>query len=353
MTTYAIDINVGYNCNFRCKYCFEKLGDKNYNNTQMSQEVIEKTCEYIEHLLNTRFKNDKIRLYFYGGEPLLHIDVIESFITRFCNNEKVSFDITTNGTLIDKYIDRLVLFKQKTNNRLGIAVSYDYSLQDVNRQEGTYKLIRDNILLIHKNNIKVSTITVFTKESLQYFDKVVLDFLKLRRQIPYLKLVFNIDRVNASNTIFDKDKSKEALSKTKNMFSNSSINVLSDYIKYNDSCRFRNDREPLCIIGAMYTGFTVDGSMYPMYNILHAPEYARKLLYLGNVTTDNFEQLDKNHEILYKTLNFDAPEQCRSCNIPCRVLPWRTMKSDNIDEFNKMPEEEHCEIHHLLADFLR
>ena len=135
------------------------------------------------------------------------------------------------------------------------------------------------------------------------------------------------------------------------MFNTPFGNKLYQYIKYNDSCSFRGSREPLCIIGTMYEGITVDGSVYPIYNVLYGPEYARKLLYIGNILTDSFEQLDKNHEDLYDRLNFDAPEECSNCTAPCRVLPWRTMKSDNIDEFNKMPDKEHCEIHHLLGEY--
>ena len=108
MVNYQIDINVGYDCNFRCSYCFEKLGDKNYKNSKMSPEVISKACEYVNHLLETRFKNDRVNLCFYGGEPLLHMDIIEEYIIAFKDNERVIFDITTNGTLINTIIDKFI-----------------------------------------------------------------------------------------------------------------------------------------------------------------------------------------------------------------------------------------------------
>jgi hypothetical protein len=54
---------------------------------------------------------------------------------------------------------------------------------------------------------------------------------------------------------------------------------------------------------------------------------------------------------LFKDLNFNTPKECEGCNVPCRVFPWDTIKTD-ISEFNGMPEEEHCIILKLLAEYI-
>ena len=65
----------------------------------------------------------------------------------------------------------------------------------------------------------------------------------------------------------------------------------------------------------------------------------------------DFSELDKKHEELFKDLNFNTPKECEGCNVPCRVFPWDTIKTD-ISEFNTMPEKDHCTILKLLAEYI-
>ena len=60
---------------------------------------------------------------FYGGEPLLAFDDIRSLVEYTKEKElllnKVKFSMTTNGILLDKYIDFFV------NNKFNILISLD------------------------------------------------------------------------------------------------------------------------------------------------------------------------------------------------------------------------------------
>ncbi|MBQ7943895.1 MAG: radical SAM protein [Lachnospiraceae bacterium] len=77
-------------CNFRCPYCYE-VG-KRYNT--MTEEVIENTIKFI----NEQSKDmAKISIAWYGGEPLLRIDLIEKITQGIENVEKYSANIVTNG----------------------------------------------------------------------------------------------------------------------------------------------------------------------------------------------------------------------------------------------------------------
>ena len=169
---YNIDISVTYDCNFRCKYCFEKQSSKCYAKEYMSEDVAYRTIEYIKYLKEKL--NDEIGITFYGGEPLLNVPIIKLIVEKTKDFVRY-YDIITNGFLIDEYIDDLMYIKNITNNRLTLGVSYDYSLQDKHRKENTYLKIRNNILLLHKHNITFDTITVLTKEDFSHIDEVVFD----------------------------------------------------------------------------------------------------------------------------------------------------------------------------------
>lgn len=341
--SFKIDIVPGYDCNFRCKYCFEQLSDKNYKSISMSDDVIENTAKYILKC-NNYYKNI-ILLSVFGGEPLLHTDIIDKIMDKLHYYNRLI--LITNGTLIDQRKNWLLDIRQKLYGNIFINISYDYSLQDINRQKGTYDLVRENIRWLYRNNFDIKTISVIPRGFIPQIFDIFLDFYELSKEIPRLKFSYNIDRVNASGTTFDFEKSEAGLKKLNEYIVK---NNLWKLVSYNASCGYRNDRHPLCVWGNVHSVIDIDGSIYPSYNVVFEPEIKRKMMYLGNVNED-FRSLMVRRKELFSMLNFDVGKKCDECGIACRVQPWRTIKND-ISEFNGMPNEEHCIIHKLLAKYL-
>lgn len=86
-------------CNFRCPYCYER--GRNYNT--MSEEIISATIEFI----NTNTKNkENLGITWYGGEPLLAVDIIEKITNGIVDKEKLNYRaaLVTNGYLLTKDI---------------------------------------------------------------------------------------------------------------------------------------------------------------------------------------------------------------------------------------------------------
>ena len=349
---YIIDIIPGYGCNFRCKYCFEKLSEHNYINKFMSNDIINETIKYIENFISYKSlgdKNFKLRLVFYGGEPLLYLDVIEKIINGLNKYDNINYYIVTNGYLISKKIKILNELKDKTNNHLFISISYDYFLQEKNRNKDTYNYIRNNIFYLYRNNFKVSTISVFPKSDLQYFCETFLDFLKLKKKIPSLIFRFNIDRLNVSDSIFNYEKTEESLKKFFNYIRLNNYNV-SDFICYNEDSGYRKFRLKDCIYANVYCAIDINGDIYPACNSVFSSDKIKNMLLLGNVKEDS-NILFNRHNRIVNSLNLDIPEKCKICNNICRVMPWRTIKND-ISGINGMPSKEHCVIHGLLTKYL-
>lgn len=88
-------------CNLDCVYCFE--GSQKGKTRYMTPETADKLVAFIErnHLAPGR----TVSLTFYGGEPLMSLEMIISIATRIreraqaCNAE-FSFNLVTNGTLL-------------------------------------------------------------------------------------------------------------------------------------------------------------------------------------------------------------------------------------------------------------
>jgi uncharacterized protein len=86
------------NCNFRCTYCYEDFKKK-----RMKPEVVEGVLA----LVRARIPKLKyLSIGWFGGEPLLAMDLVEDVATRLrtmCREWGVSFtsEMTTNGYLLD------------------------------------------------------------------------------------------------------------------------------------------------------------------------------------------------------------------------------------------------------------
>lgn len=62
-------------CNFRCPYCYEKGVENSYMNDETQVELL----EFIKHNIEDR---KMLSICWYGGEPLLSIDIIEKLTAK-------------------------------------------------------------------------------------------------------------------------------------------------------------------------------------------------------------------------------------------------------------------------------
>ncbi|MBN2617908.1 MAG: radical SAM protein [Spirochaetales bacterium] len=173
-------------CNFRCSYCYESfIGKKMNEDTQNGIiEFIRRNVHYYRGL----------HISWYGGEPLLALDVIKNISEKakqICKNSRRTFttSITTNGFLLT-----LETFKKlQKYNLVNVQITLDGLMKTHDQQrklangEPTFTTILENLLEI-KNNIKsaiqrIIIRTNVTKEIYDQFD----EYLK------YYGSIFNSD----------------------------------------------------------------------------------------------------------------------------------------------------------------
>lgn len=119
----TIGITVTEQCNCSCKYCFETnrnctiKPEKEHRELQLIQELCDK-------IPNTIFSD--VYILFWGGEPFLNYDYIETIIQNTCKNEHIFYIFYTNGTLKHKFIEffNSDIFKL-VQKRCLFRVSYD------------------------------------------------------------------------------------------------------------------------------------------------------------------------------------------------------------------------------------
>lgn len=111
----TVNIMMGDTCNFNCRYCLQKENICAQNRKTVDDSVI----DYVKHLINIRPKtSNKIKVYFWGGEPLLYPDIIKYVVDKL--EDSVYYTIVTNGSQLNQ---EWVEFLNKYN--FSLVLSHD------------------------------------------------------------------------------------------------------------------------------------------------------------------------------------------------------------------------------------
>jgi uncharacterized protein len=129
INTLQIVFEVTDACNMNCRYC--GYGDIYYDHdercsSKMTMKQIESFFKYIKKLWHDNKGNSfnqPVYISFYGGEPLLNMQLIKSIVeyteTLISPFRNFRYSMTTNGILLPKHMDFLV------NHKFNLLISLD------------------------------------------------------------------------------------------------------------------------------------------------------------------------------------------------------------------------------------
>lgn len=144
-----ITLQVTQNCNLRCAYCVYSGSYHNrvHNNKRMSIHTAKKALDFLkDHSKNS----NKINISFYGGEPLLEMQLIMScveYAKSIFAGKEVMFNITTNATLLT---DTIIFYLKKEGFYLTISLDGPEQVHNKNRNfvddtHGTFSIVVKNL----------------------------------------------------------------------------------------------------------------------------------------------------------------------------------------------------------------
>lgn len=184
-------------CNLKCKYCFYADVSEHRDVANMGIMNSSTLHKLIDCAFDNLDSNGVVTFAFQGGEPVLAgINYFKEF-TDYANskkgvNQKISYAIQTNGTLIDE--EWVNLFKE---NHFLVGISLDgykenhnyFRLTSLNKE--SYSIIMKNVELLKKNEVDFNILTVLTrqlaKHPLRLYDFYVKNDFKYVQLIPCLK----------------------------------------------------------------------------------------------------------------------------------------------------------------------
>ena len=180
-------------CNFRCKYCYEKFEDKNI---QPKQTHI---LKFITDKLETHHF-DTLHISWFGGEPLLgyrEIKFISQELISYAKTNSIKYisDITTNGYLLTPTI-----FQNLVQNAListfqitidGEREGHDYQ-RILKNGKGTFDRIMKNVQEISKIDSQYQLIirSNISKENIHEVKKFLQNEAKIFQNNSRIKFLF-------------------------------------------------------------------------------------------------------------------------------------------------------------------
>ncbi|QNK41196.1 Cys-rich peptide radical SAM maturase CcpM [Caproicibacter fermentans] len=150
-----ITLQLTQNCNFRCKYCVyseeHNMKQRTHSNKRMSWETAKKAVDF---LLAHSADSPDVNIGFYGGEPLLEFPFIQQIVEyseRVFSGKKLTFNITTNGSLLT---DEIIRYFEKHDVSLMISLDGPKEINDKNRVfadgRGTFETVMDHIARVRE-----------------------------------------------------------------------------------------------------------------------------------------------------------------------------------------------------------
>ncbi|SHH21450.1 uncharacterized protein SAMN02745221_01941 [Thermosyntropha lipolytica DSM 11003] len=172
MPVKALCLNVAHTCNMRCTYCFAGQGDFGGKPELMTAETARKALDF---LLARSGEVKHLEIDFFGGEPLLNLEVVKETVAYGREREKdtgkkFNFTLTTNALRLDEAtLDYLL------DNDISLILSLDGRREINDRHrilpdgQGSYDLILPHIMMARDRNPGGFYVRgTFTRENLDF-----------------------------------------------------------------------------------------------------------------------------------------------------------------------------------------
>lgn len=317
-------------CNMRCHYCYEF--DKIDRSYRAPEENLDRIIDFIVCKVQEEMQDKNVVINFHGGEPLLEFDRVVHFADKLRNrlkNYSVSYNIVTNGTLLD---NEKAKWLNKYMNTISLSIDGEEEMHNANRKyvngKGTYKDIINNLKNagLNKQIVRIR-MTVNSKTVHALADSishmVELGFCTIIPSVVYEDQGWNDEKLKYLES---------QLKKVKLKYQNTN-NVMIGMIN-------KQEMKVKTFCGGGITKFDIlsNGDVYPCSVVAGLKQYR-----LGNILTGLEFDTDKLCNI-YSTPN----KECSGCTYLkyCLGTRCKYLNVISTDDFNK-PSEVLCKIENI------
>ncbi len=309
----AMCLNISHGCNLNCTYCFAGGGKYNTAESNMSFDVARAAIDFlIEKSGNRRF----LEVDFFGGEPLLNIDVVKKTVAyarsvEAANNKKFKFTVTTNALLLN---DELIDFFNKEMYNVVISIDGRKDVHNFVRKttggKDSFEPIVKNALAFRKKrgDGQYYIRGTFTSRNLDFskdvlalndlgFDQISLEPVVLSEGNPLAIKQEHLDKLTEQYEILAAEYVKRRRTDKWFNFFHFMIDISGG------PCQSK--RLVGCGAGNDYVCVSPDGGIYPCHQFDGKKEYL-----IGNVLDKSF---DTRLPEMFSSANLTSKPDCQEC----------------------------------------
>lgn len=312
MKSVVLILDMTYDCNLRCSYCYISGGEQ--------QEVISLDNAYNAiKKIGEKF-NSKVQITFHGGEPLLHFDRIKSLIQKVEDNPfkfETAYYIQTNGLCVTNEISN---YLKEKNVKIGVSI--DGVTKGSNQARLTpdgnssAEKVLEGIKILQSSGHQVSILSVLTSNNYKNYDKnidwfvengishfTLNPFIAAGRGIKFKLNITGTDMFEAYKNVLDKIIE----------YNTNGIFLKEKNLYYMYKCIIEQKKLYMCMstpCGAGISQFAVDpnGDVYPCADFC-----GQELFILGNVSENFFDKIPKSKK--WREIRSTGLEQVENCKI--------------------------------------
>ena len=306
----ALCLHVSHDCNLRCKYCFASTGDFGTGHRMtMDLETAKKAINWV---VEKSGKRRNIEIDFFGGEPLMAMDVVKQTVEYARSLEKTHdkvfrFTITTNGVLLD---DETIDYVNREMSNVVLSLDGRRRVNDQMRPtingKGSYEVIVPKYQkLVSKRGTRDYYVRgTFTRDNLDFAEDVLhmgdLGFRHVSVEPcsggpddPFAIRAEDLDRI---------EEEYEKLAGL--LMERQDINFFHFNVDLAQGpCVIKRLRG--CGAGCEYVAITPDGDIYPCHQFVGKEEYR-----MGSVHDSSFDMVISGQ---FAQQNVYTRPACREC----------------------------------------
>lgn len=315
------------NCNFACKYCYERSG-KGHNKNNMSKEV---AMDVLNYIFNQN--EEEVILSLFGGEPTMNPSVIDLICTegkRMAKEQSKRFSVgmITNGSLMNRNLYDIMKKHIDVINDIQLSIDGNKDTQDLTRVKadgsGSFGDVEAMIPYWKALFPNLNIHGVLNKDTMGNLSENYRFFLD-EWGIPFLWfLPAKDDRYTMDDVkIYDEEMGKIYDYIMSNVRETKDLTLLKGYQPLNMALNMSDSIGKPCGIGAGYQVITTKGDIWPCHHLYF-------------IDTDNetkmgdiYNGVDNNRSRIWDEYDADDMIGCEECDLThCFRCPAENFESN-------------------------
>lgn len=312
-------LNLTHNCNLRCRYCY--AGAK--TRSAMSASTALQALEFLHEQANGRTV-----VTFFGGEPLLELELIKKTVaaSRANYGRAIDFRMSTNGTLLSA---ATLDYLQANEIHFVVSLDGNETQHDLSRcladGRGSYRRVAEQVDAVLQRNPYTLAVSVVTPDTVPFMADGVQSLFTMGFRYVVQTLDYSADW-NQINLREMKRQYRElaafycdALMSGRKIF----YSLFDERIKTWAQKPYGNG--DLCDLANSQIAIAPSGRIYPCVQFVGEDQEADQITSIGNV----FDGFDQQHREWFIEQNYREKESCHDCALRgrcatyCGCVNWR------------------------------